>query len=379
MANPREILDIAFKRASAHIAEPIVKDPNIRNRLIAVCRNIKNRACVRLLLSALLAKLDRPEVDIRKPYTEIGSADAYSGRTYDERYITDFIREHRLPCNLTTAFLTPALRNRNIPLTPDVDLEGRPKEIYIQTLQLLADVHEGRISPEDLLAETIRELLIFRNEREQRMEEMRAELKGASAEDAIPLSAEAIVTLMEQHLACPRSSRLPVLMVAAAYRAAEKYLGERVLPLHGHTVADRQSGALGDLEITLFDDDNVVTTYEMKTRRVTRNDIEQAVEKVKQSGQRLDNYIFITTDIIDPEVQEYAKSLYDKTGGIEFVILDCIGFVRHFLHLFHRLRTQYLECYQELVLSEPDSSVSQPLKEAFLALRKAAESQESSE
>ena len=75
----------------------------------------------------------------------------------------------------------------------------------------------------------------------------------------------------------------------------------------------------------------------------------------------------------DIDVAEYAASLYRDTGGIEFVILDCIGFLRHFLHLFHRLRLNFLEAYQELVLLEPDSAVSQPLKEVFLALRRAAE------
>lgn len=376
MTDPREILNIAFRRASAHIDKPIVEDPEIQGRVNAVCRNIKNRACTRLLLAALLAKIHNPNVDIRKPYTEIGDPDAYSGRTYDESFITDFIREHHLPCNPTTAFLTPALRNRNITLTPDLDLEGRPKELYTKTLQLLTDAHEGKVSPEDLLAETIRCLLIFRNERDQRIATMLAELKESVSEDTIPLSVEAIVTLMKQHLACPGSSRLPVLMVAAAYQAAEEYLKERILPLHSHTAADKQTGALGDLEITLLNDDKVITSYEMKTRRIIRSDIDLALEKINKSGQRIDNYIFITTDIIDPEVQEYAKSLYEKTGGIEFVILDCIGFVRHFLHLFHRLRTQYLECYQKLVLDEPESSVSSPLKEAFLALRKAAESRE---
>ncbi len=53
------------------------------------------------------------------------------------------------------------------------------------------------------------------------------------------------------------------------------------------------------------------------------------------------NYIFITTDEIDDEVNEYAASMYEKTHGIEFVVLDCISFIRHFLHLFHRLRMQF--------------------------------------
>ncbi|MGQ9628438.1 MAG: restriction endonuclease, SacI family [Anaerolineae bacterium] len=374
MQEPSEILDLAFKRASAHIAEPIINDPEIVSRVESVCRNIQNRACSRFLLACLLAKIHNPEVDIRKPYTEIGDPDSYSGRTYDEAYIAPFIVDHDLPCNPTTAFLTPAFRNRNIVLTPDVDLVGRPPRLYQTTLQLLTDAHTNRVSAEDLLAETIRCLLIFRNERRQRIDTLLAGLK--SPEDKIPLSAEAIVKLIQQHLDCRGASRLPVLIVAAAYQAAEKHLGERVLPLKGHTAADEQTGALGDLEITLIDDDNVVTSYEMKDRRVTRGDIDRALQKIVNSGKRIDNYIFITTDVIDENVKDYAASIYEKTGGIEVVILDCIGFLRHFLHLFYRLRMQFLEVYQKLLLGEPESAVRQELKEVFLALRQVAESSE---
>ena len=80
--------------------------------------------------------------------------------------------------------------------------------------------------------------------------------------------------------------------------------------------------------------------------------------------------------MIEEQVKEYAASIYDRSGGMEVVVLDCIGFLRHFLHLFHRLRMQFLEIYQKLVLAEPESAVNQPLKEVFLALRQAAESGE---
>lgn len=82
----------------------------------------------------------------------------------------------------------------------------------------------------------------------------------------------------------------------------------------------------------------------------------------------------MTTDVIDPVVTKYAATLYDKTDGVEIAVLDCVGFLRHFLHLFSRIRTAYLNAYQALVLNEPDSAVSQSLKQAFLALRHAAES-----
>lgn len=131
------------------------------------------------------------------------------------------------------------------------------------------------------------------------------------------------------------------------------------------------------MEITLIGRDDVITSYEMKTKQVNQDDIDRALQKIdenfKQTDRKIDNYIFITTEVIDDKVQEYAASIYDKTGGLEVVILDCISFLRHFLHLFHRLRMQFLEAYQELVLNEPESAVSQPLKEAFLTLRQTAE------
>ena len=167
-----------------------------------------------------------------------------------------------------------------------------------------------------------------------------------------------------------------MLVVAAAYRAAEALLGERILPLHSHTAADSQTGALGDIEITLMDDDSVITSYEMKAQRVTTVDIDNAFSKITERGQTIDNYIIITTDTIDQDVRDYAASMYERTSGIEFVVLDCISFLRHFLHLFHRSRVQFLDAYQDLLLAEPESAVRQELVVAFLGLRRAAQSYE---
>lgn len=365
-----EILALAYERASQNIKTPLVEDEEIVNRIDFVARNTRNRACIRFIMACALAKSDKPEVDIRKPYTEIGDPDVYSGRTYDEAYIGQFVQDHKLPCNSTTAWLTPAFRNRDQTMTPDINLVGRPTDVYRATLLLLNDVYEKHLSAEDLLAESIRWLLVFREEKRKRMESLLSELSRAKGET--PLSAEDIVELIEAHLKVRGASRLPVLVVAAAYQAAQERLGERILPLQAHNAADLQTGSLGDLEITLIDDDQVITSYEMKAKRVTTLDIDHAVSKVASSKQ-IDNYIFITTDIIDQEVEDYARGIFDK-AGFEVVVLDCIGFLRHFLHLFYRLRTDFLDAYQELVLAEPDSAVSQPLKEAFLSLRQATES-----
>jgi hypothetical protein len=255
-----------------------------------------------------------------------------------------------------------------------MNLVGRPPQVYSDTLQLLDDVANRRITADQVLAEAIRVLVALRDEKQERMAALVKALQHG--DDALPLPTEGIVTLLEQHLACKHSSRLPVLMVAAAYKAASDRLGEKALVLKGHLSADEQSGASGDVEICLVSDERVVTSYKMKAKPVIHADIDRALQKIAGREPRIDNYIFITTDGIDDEVREYAAGMYEQTNGTEIAILDCIGFVRHFLHLFHRLRIAFLDAYQEFLLAEPESAVNQPLKEAFLSLRQAAESDE---
>ncbi len=369
---PEKILEkiISQIKNNTYNMPTFISDEQILNKIHIVTKCLNNRSGVRLLMATSLAKIAQPDIDIRKPYTEINGEGTYSGRHFDENYITPFINKYELPCNDTTAFLTPAFRNINQTLTLDMELVGRPREMYKAVIELLNDVQTGKITAESLLSQVIYDLIKIKNENQQRLKSLLDNLENAGG---IPLSSEQILTLIKQHLQCKGSSRLPVLVVAAAYKAAEQQLGEQIMPLESHNAADEQTGCLGDIEITLINDDKIVTSYEMKQKRVTRDDLERALHKILNQNMHINNYIFITTEPIDPEVEEYSKYLYELTKGIEFAILDCLGFLKHFLHLFHRIRINYLNEYQTLLLAEPASAVSQELKEAFLSLRQVAE------
>lgn len=371
MTDPAALLEEFYQDVRKNLEKSLIDDDELRGKIEFICRCLTNKAPIRFLMACLLGKLEDPKVDIRKPYTEIGGKGTYSGRGYDEQFVEPFVIKYKLPTNSTTAFLTPAFRNIDRKLTTDLVLVGRPRQVYENVLELLDLVQRGKLQASDVLKEIIRFLVIIKNENETRMKQLLRELKHT--DDTLPLSSEQIVALLQQHLSSKNSSRLPVLMVAAAYLAVKDRIGETALPLQSHTAADSQTGSIGDVEVTLVNDDQIITCYEMKDKRVTIVDIENAIKKISTLKYRVDNYIFITTDIIEDEVHQYAKSVYDK-AGVEIAVLDCIGFVRHFLHFFHRYRTSFLDIYQSLVLAEPDSSVSQPLKESFLVLRKAAES-----
>lgn len=210
---PAQILQHVYERALETLSESVIEEAAIRDRVDYICKYIRNRAGTRLLMACLLAKLDNPTIDPRKPYTEIGGDDSFSGRTYDERYLTHFINTYRLPCNPTTAFLTPGLRNLNRLLVPDLQISGRPKKLYTETIQLLDDVYNGRVEAETLFVETVRVLINLRDENLGRMASLLEALR--TGDGALPLSSEAILRLIEQHLASKNSSRLPVLVVAA--------------------------------------------------------------------------------------------------------------------------------------------------------------------
>lgn len=320
---------------------------------------------MRLLLSCLLAKIHKPSVDIRKPYVEIGSDDAYSGRTYDEQYISTFISEHKLPCNPTTAFLTPALRTLNRPLTLEIQLQGKPKALYQKALWVLDRVQSGRLPAKEVLAELIRQLILLRSERKNEIKNIVKEIEKQTKDF---ISAEQIVHIIQKHLKCPRSSRLPVLIVTAAYNTISTIVGKTPKPLRAHTAADKPSGTLGDVEV--LREESIVVVYEMKTRKIKRTDIDTAISKIKESKMlgKIEQYVFITTKEIESEIADTLAQLYQQTGT-EFMILDCISFLRHFLHIFYEYRMAFLDEYQNLLLNEPDSAVSHELKQAFLRLR----------
>jgi len=370
---PDQILGQIYQSALIAGNHSLIQDSRLIEHINRVCQCTSNRSGVRFLMSCLLAKLHRPEIDPRKPYTKIRGRDSFSGRKYDEKYVRPFIDKHQLPANKSTAFLTPAFRTNEI-LTIDQDLICKKSEVelYRSVLTLLEIIAENQISAEILLTEIVRLLLKIRDEELHRINSLLSSLKRSQG--SLPLSTEAIVKLITQHLTCKNSSRLPVLIVAAAYQVATDHLKEKALSLKPHNAADSQTKSLGDIEITLQDESFVVTAYEMKKRAITESDIDSAISKILKAKLKIQNYIFITTEPIDQNIIDYAATWYEKTDGVEIAVLDCLNFLRHFLHLFHRIRQNYLDAYQELVLNEPNSAVSQALKEAFLALRQAAES-----
>lgn len=362
---PTERLEALFESRLYHTAGAVSSDAT-RTRIARMVR-AGYRAGSRLVMACLLAKLDRPEVDPRKPDPEAGPPDSFDGRWYDECHLGPFLVRHRLPHQPRSAFLDPGYTTVNRPLTTGLDPPNRP-QLHDPARAILNAVATGLETAAGVLIYFFRELIALRDEQTRQLEIMLADRPQYAD---MPPSAEAIVSFVGQCMAF-HNHRLVVLVVVAAYSSVREEVGVTVRPLAAHNAADEQTGAVGDVEISLVSDARVRTVYEMKRKAVTRDDIDRALQKVAGDAHPPDNYVFVTTEPVERVVRDYAASLYAGTGGVEFAVLDCVGFLRHFLHLFHRHRTAFLDAYEALVLAEPDSAVGFELKQAFLALRSAA-------
>ncbi len=363
-----KLLEEAYKSVCKTPSRLFVSNEQIRSKVLSVCKCERNKAPIRYILSALLAKCSDPKIDTRQPYPKLGEK-SFPGRTIDESHVQSLVHKYQLPCNDTTAFLTPAFRTIETAIKKSTFEKCRPVYVYNDMMDILDYVEEHPLTAYNILCQMLAALVQVKQETETRMSQL---MESLSANKEHILSSEEITKLLKQHLDCKGSSRLPVLMVAAAYQAVSHLTKETNRSLLAHNAADSQTGATGDIEITLQSDDCTVTCYEMKKKKVAKDDIYVCVEKMSKLRQKPDNYIFITTELIDEDVKELAASFYGKLG-VEIAVLDCLGFINHFLHFFHRYRTDFLNHYQQLVLDEPTSAVSQPLKEAFLSLRRVAE------
>ena len=109
---PDQILGQIYQSALIAGNHSLIQDSRLIEHINRVCQCTSNRSGVRFLMSCLLARLHRPEIDPRKLYTKIRGRDSFSERKYDEKYVRPFIDKHQLPANKSTAFLTPAFRTR---------------------------------------------------------------------------------------------------------------------------------------------------------------------------------------------------------------------------------------------------------------------------
>ena len=364
----KKLNELYEEASKADCNHSFINDDILRSKIYDISTNKDNRAVVRLVLSCSFAPLINSKFDPLKPYTEIGGEEAFSGRNIDESYIQQIIDDKSIgKCNATTAFLTPALRNRNESLDRIAKFNGRPESLYKDAVYVLKEVSKNKEMAEDIIKEIFRILICLELKEKENIKAAISNLKGKSS-----YSSREIIDLIRQHLLCKRSSRLPVLVIAAAFKVIEDLKIYKVKEISMHNAADNQTENIGDVEV-YSTSSNLLIAFEVKKRKINRHDVNVALEKIaKLKDIGIASYIFITTENIENDIINYVAELsieYD----IDLRVMDCLAFLEHYLTIFFDKRRGFLDKYQSLLIDEPESAVSHDLKEIFLSLRKIME------
>ncbi len=204
------------------------------------------KAVLTVLITSLVYKIFNPEQDIRKHQVSISGG--YSGRTFDTKFITPFMKACKFPAMSDSGWLTRALEQK-VPYDQNYSGAISPKDLKPVFLEILDNIQQNAPC-EAYLSYIFQGLIIKRNQQE------------IDLARPIVLSIASILDLLQRHFdsryQAEGASRLPVLAIYAAYQClineTKRFENKILLPIESHTSSDKSSGRIGDIEI--IDDKN---------------------------------------------------------------------------------------------------------------------------
>jgi hypothetical protein len=263
----------------------------------------RTQAYREVFLGCMLARLQNRNIGIHKPYVNQG-ANAYNGRTLDERVVNPFLHDKRVPCS-RGPFLS-AFR-RNVRFVQGTRKGLRDQAGYDSLLALINYVAE--IDDQDELKSLLR-CLLFRLIRLREQTEVPVSRLHR-------ISLDQYGELIAGLLMVPSGGRFPVLLVEAAFRAIkEAFALDWQIEAQGINVADRAAGAGGD--ITIRRAEQIVLAAEVTERTVDRNRVVATFQtKIAPTG--IDDYVFLVASNVSEEAVRQARQYFAQGHEINFL------------------------------------------------------------
>ncbi len=122
-------------------------------------RSESSKGVLTVVLTSLVYKSLFPEQDIRNHQTSI--PEGYSGRTFDTKYITPFLKEAKFPAMAESGWLTRSLEQK-VPYDQNYSGAIRPDMLKIAFLETIDFIQQGE-SLDECLSYLLQGLIIQRN------------------------------------------------------------------------------------------------------------------------------------------------------------------------------------------------------------------------
>ncbi len=314
---------------------------------VLVLNSEKQKGVITVALTGLIYKFYHPEQDVR--YHQSKMVGGYSGRSFDSKYVTPFLKANDFPCMAESGWLTRSLEQA---LPYDENFSGSisgkgVKEAFLK-------VYEATNSPdlaviENMLAYTFRQLVAQRDAKVIRL------IKPSN------LTLTDLLALLEKHISAKYSSsggaRLPNLAIYALYACVisgnqGRYKGKVLMPLNSHTASDKSTKAIGDVQVNNVADDTPFEGIEIKAQPITPAMLIEVLRKIQEYPSVKRYYVLSTHDInpaLGAEIQAVITQIRLK-HGCDVVVNGVFSTLKYFLRLANP--EDVVSCYTEALAKD---------------------------
>lgn len=343
---PTELLEKAFAEAMKTVGSDNFIKSNLDNGISKYLQEIlirseSGKAVLTVVITSLVYKILNIEQDIRNHQTSIENG--YSGRTFDTKHITPFLKSVKFPAMAESGWLTRSLEQK-VPYNTNYPGAIRPASLKTAFLETIDFIQKGNFLV-DVLSFIFQGLIIQRNAQQ------------IDLAKPLNLPIGIIMDLLSKHFdsqySAEGASRLPVLALYAAYQClineTRRFKNKTLLPMESHTSADSRSGRIGDIDI-IDEKDRVFEAVEVKHGiPITAQLVKDAFEKFKTT--QVSRYYLLSTANIDISQKDKIDHEIDRIKNIHgcHVIANGLG---HSLKYYLRLlsdTSEFIENYVNLI------------------------------
>ncbi len=300
------------------------------DKLDIIILNCESRkAILTVLITLVFYKFLHKEQDIRNHRVDIKNG--FSGRTFDTKIITPFMKQHNFPAMAESGWLTRTLE-QNRPY--DLNYPGKitPKNAKNAFLSLVDEIQNLNCDSKDCLLYIFQKLILYRLEHN---------INVIHPLDNKVISINCIISLLDKHFQKSSkvgTARLPVLALYSVYECIlselNRYQDKKLKILESHTSADLRSGSIGDIDILTKDDkpfEGIEIKYE---KQITAQMIEDAYGKFKHY--KVERYYLLSTKQTKDDELVKIKSVIDRIAiehGCQIIVNGVMPTLKYYLRL----------------------------------------------
>lgn len=336
MPTPNKIWEAAYKQAQKESLKKLlsgISSESVQDLRVIVENAETQKAVLGVTLTSLVYKIYEPKQDIRKH--QEGMKGGYSGRTFDTKYITPFLKD-KFPhfAMAESAWLTRSLEQ---PRPFNLNFPGKIRNTVLKTafLKTLDRVQsDSKLAPKFLVA-----LMGLMLEASAKDDALFTRVQVASG-----VTIAKIIDALNLHIrheygkGVVGTARLPVLAIYSVYNLlmpdVKRYSGKILAPLESHTSPDSRSKSLGDIDINSIDNACFESVEIKHNKPITADMVGVAYRKFRNT--KIDRYYILTTS--EPNFNDHESVMreiekYKRVHPCQIIVNGVIPSLKYYMRL----------------------------------------------